>query len=94
MKQPSPKASDLAASRIWRVVSYTYTRPEDAAKMVRQINRKWPDLHAEQFSPEGSTAIYCVSLGGRMSRSEAISLRQRAISSGLPADTFARNFKD
>jgi len=93
VKPTSTKASDLAASRIWRVVSYTYARAEDAARMVREINRKWPDLHAEQFSPDGSTATYYVALGGRMTRSEALSLQQRARSSGLPPDTFVRNFK-
>jgi hypothetical protein len=91
--QAPPKASDLAGSRIWRVVSYTYSKAEDSARMVHEINRKWPHLKAEQFSPAGSGPPYYVALGGRMTRSEAVRLQEQAISSGLPPDTFVRNFR-
>ena len=74
-------------------MSYTYSKAEDAARMVANINRKWPNLRAEEFSPNGSGPPYYVALGGRMTRSEAQRLQQRAISSGLPPDTFVRNFK-
>jgi eukaryotic-like serine/threonine-protein kinase len=94
VRQASPKATDLASSRIWRVVSYTYSKAEDATKMVREINRKWPHLRAEQFSINGGGPPYLVSLGGRMTRNEAVRLQQRAISSGLPPDTFVRNFRN
>jgi len=61
--------------------------------MVSEINRKWPQLKAEKFTPAGSGPPYYVALGGRMTRTEAVRLQQRAISSGLPSDTFVRNFK-
>jgi hypothetical protein len=61
--------------------------------MVSEINRKWPQLKAEQFSPNGSGPPYFVALGGRMTRGEAVRLQQQAISSGLPPDTFVRNFR-
>jgi len=87
----SPK--ELAQARIWRVVSYTYSRAEDAARMVAEINQRFPHLRAERFFPNDSAPPYYVAIGGRMTRSEAVRLRERAISSGLPPDTFVRNFK-
>jgi hypothetical protein len=86
------KDSKLASARVWRVISYTYSRSEDAAKMVAQINRKWPDLRAEQFTTNEDGPPYFVALGGRMSRNEALLIQQRAISAGLPPDTFVRNY--
>jgi hypothetical protein len=83
---PTPSRS------IWRVISYTYSKADDTARMVSEINRKWPHLKAEQFTPNGSGPPFCVALGGRMTRSEALRLQQEAISAGLPPDTFARNF--
>jgi serine/threonine protein kinase len=90
--KPTP-AKPTTNSQIWRVISYTYSRAEDAAKMAGEINRKSPYLHAERFVLNDSGPPYLVALGGRMTRSEALRLRERAISSGMPADTFVRNFK-
>jgi len=90
---PPPIPPQTAPSRIWRVISYTYTRAEDAAKRVGEINRRFPQLQAERFFPNDSAGPYFVALGGRMTRTEAVRLRERAISSGLPSDTFVRNFK-
>jgi hypothetical protein len=88
----SSNSSNLSGSRIWRVVSYTYARAEDAARMVGEINRKFPQLRAEPFLiNEGGP--YLVALGGRMTYGEAVRLREHAIASGLPPDTFVRNFK-
>jgi hypothetical protein len=91
-KPVPPPALETAQPRIWRVVSYTYSKAEDALRMVGEINRKFPNLHAERFFPNESSPPYFVALGGRMTRNEAMRLRQRAISSGLPRDTFVRNF--
>ena len=93
VREPKAKPTDVASSRIWRVVSYTYSKAEDAARMVHEINRKWPHLQAEEFSPAGSGPPYYVAIGGRMTRSEAVRVQQRAISTGLPPDTFVRNFR-
>jgi hypothetical protein len=90
---PTPPPPQTAPSRIWRVISYTYSRAEDAAKMVGEINRRFPQLQAERFFPNDKAGPYFVALGGRMTRTEAVRLRERAISSGLPPDTFVRNFK-
>jgi hypothetical protein len=91
VRRAAPK--ELAQARIWRVVTYTYSRAEDAARMVADINRRFPHLRAERFFPNDSSPPYYVAIGGRMTRNEAERLRERAISSGLPSDTFVRNFK-
>jgi serine/threonine protein kinase len=90
LTRQAPK--EIAQARIWRVVTYTYSHAEDAARMVADINRRFPHLRAERFFPNASAPPYYVAIGGRMTRSEAVRLRERAISSGLPPDTFVRNF--
>jgi hypothetical protein len=88
-----PAAEPVPQTRIWRVISYTYSKAEDAARMAGDINRKFPHFHAERFVPNGSNPPYYVALGGRMTRTEAMRLREQVVSSGFPADTFVRNFK-
>ncbi|MGA7524124.1 MAG: SPOR domain-containing protein [Acidobacteriaceae bacterium] len=75
----------------WRVIAYTYVRREDAEKKAGELARRYPELHAAAFSPRAGR--YLVSLGGVMSRSDAITLRARALSMGFPSDTYARNYK-
>jgi hypothetical protein len=50
-------------------------------------------LHAEAFSPSGNGGPYLVAAGGRMSREEAVQMRKRVISLGLPHDVYIQNFK-
>ena len=86
--RPSPPPSE---PRIWRVVAYTFSRQRDAANKAATINRKWAGLHAGVFSID-SGGPFMVSLGGRMTRVEALKLQRSAIAKGLPRDTFVRNF--
>ena len=79
-------------TRIWRVVAYTFSRQRDAVRRVESINRKWPELKAEVFSIRGNNPPYLVSLGGRMTHSEALRVQRTAVAHGLPRDTFMRNF--
>jgi hypothetical protein len=79
--------------RIWRVIAYTYSRDADAVRMVATINKQWPQLHAEIFSPRGAPDVKYVAVGGQMTRAQALQLQRQAIEMGLPHDTFARNFK-
>ncbi|MGA8161752.1 MAG: SPOR domain-containing protein [Acidobacteriaceae bacterium] len=75
----------------WRVIAYTYVRREEAEKKAAELARQYPELKAAEFSPRAGR--YLVSLGGDMSRSEAITLRAKALAMGLPTDTYARNYK-
>ncbi len=88
------KAQAVAASgAIWRVVLYTYNHTEDAQRKAHAINSKHPDLAADVFSPNGHGAPYLVTVGGHMSRDEALRLRQRALRMGMPRDSYIQNYK-
>ncbi len=77
----------------WRVIAYTFNRQKDAQRKANDLNRRHSRFKAEVFSPSGKSSVYLVSLGGTMSREEAMRLKQRAISSGMPRDTYAQNFR-
>jgi hypothetical protein len=76
----------------WYVVAYTFNHAEQAMKRAEAIARQHPGLRPEVIAP-GGRAPYLVALGGAMSRTEAEQARDRARRSGMPRDTFARNYK-
>lgn len=86
---PAPAA---AHSPGWYVIAYTYNRQGQAQAKADKVNAGRHGLHAEVFSPRGG-APFLVSLGGPMSESEAKSLQKRARRSGMPRDTYIRNYK-
>ncbi|HEX3662614.1 MAG TPA: SPOR domain-containing protein [Acidobacteriaceae bacterium] len=91
VKGPAHVAAAAPAGAGWRVIAYTYIRREDAEKKAAELARRYPELNPSAFSPRAGR--YLVSLGGVMSRTEAIALRARALTLGLPGDTYARNYK-
>ncbi|HZZ39618.1 MAG TPA: SPOR domain-containing protein [Acidobacteriaceae bacterium] len=92
---PAKAAAGVAATSQagagWRVIAYTYVRREDAEKKAAELARRYPELRPTAYSPREGR--YLVSLGGVMSRSDAITLRARALTMGFPGDTYARNYK-
>jgi hypothetical protein len=76
----------------WRVIVYTFARLEPAEQRARAVNRRWPELQAEVFSPKPGQPPYLVAIGGRMSRADAERLRDDARGKGLPQDTYAQNY--
>jgi hypothetical protein len=89
---PTGKQSNLVKGPVWRVVLYTYAREADAQNKARWVNEKYPGLGAEVFSPSGGSP-YVVSAGGQMSREEALKLRQKVRSLGLPRDSYIQNYQ-
>jgi hypothetical protein len=87
---PTPAPAAHAAG--WYVIAYTYNHPAQAQAKADRLNTGRRGLHADVFSPRGG-APYLVSLGGPMSQSEAKALQTRARRSGLPRDTYIRNYK-
>lgn len=77
---------------VWRTVLYTYNRQSDADEKAKALNAQHADIHAEAFSPSGK-GPYLVCAGGRMSREEAVQMRKRIVSLGLPHDSYIQNFK-
>ena len=90
-----PAAADIATVKgpVWRLVLFTYNRPEDAEKKVRTLNGKHPDLQAQVFSPNGHEGPYLVTAGGNMDRESAAGLRQKAIAAGMPRDSYIQNYR-
>jgi eukaryotic-like serine/threonine-protein kinase len=76
----------------WRVVAYTYNRPEPAEQKARSLAQQYPELKTAVFSPRGRSP-YLVTLGGVMSRADAYDLRAKVVRMGLPKDTYAQNFR-
>jgi hypothetical protein len=83
------------SGRTWRVVAYTYNGLAAAEAKAHRVNQRWPGFHAEVFAPRGrGRGPYLVALGGRLTRAEAARLQQSARRSGLPRDTFIRNYSE
>jgi hypothetical protein len=95
-KEPSPPPSEPvpAATAMWRVIAYTYKAYDDAAMMVDQINQRHPDFQAAVFSPPEKKGYFLVSLGGRMSRGDAVRLQGRARAESLARDVYIKKFLD
>jgi eukaryotic-like serine/threonine-protein kinase len=89
------RSSNLVTSPMeagWYVIAYTFNRADQAAIRVAAIARKDPSLRPKIVAPGGHSP-YLIALGGPMSRPQAESLQKRARQSGLPRDTFVRNYK-
>ena len=77
----------------WHVVAFTYRSRDAALKKAKQINTRWPDLHAEVLAPRALRGYYLVALGNGMSKENAVRVQRRARSLGLPRDTFIQNYE-
>jgi serine/threonine protein kinase len=96
-----PVASTAPAPRVtvpasgtgvqWRVIAYTYNKQSQAQAKADSIAKKHSGLNPEVFTPNGH-APYLVTLGGSMTREQANAFRQKAISAGLPRDTYTQNY--
>ena len=92
-RQATDAAAPLSDTRsAWRVVVYTYRRQDQAQHKADEINHAHPDLAASVFSPKGSREPYLVILGASMDRGEASKMRDKAVKTGLPSDTYVQNF--
>jgi hypothetical protein len=84
--------STAAGQEVWRVVAYTYNKQDQAQHKVDTINQRHSSLTPEVFTPSGH-APYLVTLGGPMSHGDAVALRRKAQSEGLPRDTYVQNYE-
>lgn len=82
------------AGTMWRVIAFTYRTRDMAAKKAKQINDRWPVLHASVFEPKEPGGYYLVALGDRMNRDAAERLQSKARSLGLPRDTYVQNYSE
>ena len=93
---PAATAAVPAANghSVWRVIAYTYRRKEAAAAMAAKITARHPDLTVEVFSPHGKSDVYLVSIGGRMDHADALKMRGKVRSLGMPSDSFVQNYAE
>jgi hypothetical protein len=104
MREPVPKRSAATPApttgsaptpierNVWHVVAYTYARQEAAQRKATELAAQYPQLQPQVFSPSGH-APYLVVLGGGMDRQGAFAQRDAARAAGMPADTYAQNFR-
>lgn len=83
-------AGQTSAARVWRVVVYTYRERKEAEQRVRDLAQRYPQLHAGILATRGGD--FLVTVGGAMSREDAMALRSRVVGMGLPRDSYAQNF--
>ncbi|MEO8736368.1 MAG: protein kinase [Edaphobacter sp.] len=88
----SENSSSAGAARAqWRVVAYTYNHENQAQEKAALIARQHSSFNPRVFAPKGH-APYLVTIGGPMTRDEALAFRKKARAAGLPRDTYAQNF--
>ncbi|MBS1854973.1 MAG: protein kinase family protein [Acidobacteria bacterium] len=91
---PQPVRAGTAERVMWRVIAYTYGSYDMASKKARQVNQRYPDLHAVVFVPGERRGYYLVALGGRMTREDAVRLQRRARGMGFPGDVYVQNYNE
>jgi hypothetical protein len=87
----SAPEAPLSGRTQWHVVAYTYNHQDQAQQKAAELKQRHPTFNPEVFSPTGR-APYLVTVGGAMTRDQAIALRRKARAAGLPRDTYARNY--
>ncbi len=91
---PTPLAAAApvaAGQQVWRVVVYAYGRQAEAEQKAASIQAEHAELNPQVFSPNGH-GPWLVTLGGAMSRADAIHMSNQVKSKGMPADSYAQNF--
>jgi hypothetical protein len=92
---PTPPSEPApAATAMWRVIAHTFKAYDDAAMMVDQINQRSPNFQATVYSPPEKKGYFLVSLGGRMTREDAVRLQVRARAESLSRDVYIKKFLD
>ena len=92
--EPPPSDPAPPATAMWRVIAFTYKAYDDAAMMADQINQRHPDFQAAVFSPPDKQGFFLVSLGGRMTREDAVGLQDRVRAESLSRDVYIKKFLD
>ena len=92
--EPPPSGPAPAATAMWRVIAFTYKAYDDAAMMADQINQRHPDFQAAVFSPSDKQGYFLLSLGGRMTREDAVGLQDRVRAESLSRDVYIKKFLD
>lgn len=95
--QPAPRQAAVASTpgegrrgTGWSVIVAAYVSREAAEKRMRTLANKWRNFDLTVLERHSEKAPYMVVLGQNLSEDAAESLRQRAVNSGLPRDTYIK----
>jgi serine/threonine-protein kinase len=92
VKPVAPKVASRADARGWFVVTASYSREADAVQRAQSLARRFPQFRFAVFPPSAIDIHYLVILGSGLSSDAAETLRQRAVTSGLPRDTYIKKY--
>lgn len=89
---PPPAAPATAGRKAsgWSVIAGAYRSRDLAEKRMREMTTRWPNFHISVLESHEEKTPYLVVLGTNLSEDEAKALRQRAIESRLPRDTYIK----
>lgn len=87
----APAVAAAAGPRVWRVVVYTYHDRKEAQRQAHAMAAKYPQLRPGVMATRSGDSL--VTVGGAMSREQAVAFRARAVRMGLPRDSYAQNFR-
>lgn len=76
----------------WFVVVASYGREVDAAQMAQTLGRRFPSFKPSVFPPSAIDTHYLVIIGSGLTEDKAEALRQRALASGFPHDTYIKKY--
>ncbi len=86
---PAPVAAP--GHPVWRVIAYTYNQRGEAIAKATALDRRFPQFHAAEWS-RSDARPFLVTLGGELSRQDAINLRAKALHAGVSRDVYAQNY--
>jgi eukaryotic-like serine/threonine-protein kinase len=90
---PAPGAAGKKAARKeegWSVIVAAYNFREPAEKRVKSLAEKFPKFNLSIYEQHADKIYYLVVIGQNISEDRADALRKRAISAGLPRDTYIK----
>lgn len=81
-------------TRVWFVIAGSYSSQENAERSAKQIEREFgpKGFKPVVYAPYGGNPYWAVVIGSNLTSQEAQQLRQRAITAGLPKDTYLWTF--
>jgi cell division protein FtsN len=74
----------------WSVIVAAYNFREPAEKRMKTLAEKFPKFNLSIYEQHADKIYYLVVIGQNISEDRADALRKRAISSGLPRDTYIK----
>jgi hypothetical protein len=96
LREPKPArvapSAATPAAQGWFVVVASYAREVDARQRAESLARRFPQFRLAIFPPSPIDLHYLVILGSGLTQPAAQSLRDRAVASGLPHDTYIKRY--